>query len=377
MPEPKTLAPQANETSVTEVTAPVTPTVQTDVNVNGEVAPTQGDIPVKDPTGLDLSKLGEELGETFEVPTKKEEPPKAETTKVVPDKVDPAVIKQAKVARDYNGIDEADVPLFKQMGNEAFAKMRDLYVKSKESQKAIQERDTQIAQLKTGKATLPDSYYEHPEAFVLSPDYQPLVRDTQLAINIERHWQDQLAKVEENEDWQDISVDKDGNVVLSEPQAATSKVKAAIISRLQAVNNYRTGKENELRSFVTNYKQRVDGVKKFVENDVVGKIFGNAYSDESLNKPENAEVREFYNNAIKAVPVELQSNVLTKPFVMALTTIATLVKNQRAMSEAAKVATSKKEDATKVQPTAAGMSTGAKIEGKKLSIEEFEKALEE
>ena len=57
------------------------------------------------------------------------------------------------------------------MSNDAFAWVKPQLLERKNLAKVLSNKDAEIANLKSGKAQLPDSYFEHPQGFVLAPDY--------------------------------------------------------------------------------------------------------------------------------------------------------------------------------------------------------------
>lgn len=108
-----------------------------------------------------------------------------------------------KGERDYTGIDANDVPLFKKMGNEAFARAKQLYTENQaikkereaEKQKIVQ-LETDYNKLKTEGPQIPESYNEHPNAFMLTPEFNATVNNINSAQAVIGHWQQQLDAIE-------------------------------------------------------------------------------------------------------------------------------------------------------------------------------------
>jgi len=113
---------------------------------------------VKD--GVDLTKTIVDANKP-KVEEKKDEKKveTVDTTKSTPITQKGDIGKQALAARDYSGIDEADLPVFKQMSKEAFEKIKPIYQSNKANVAEIAKRDTRIKELEAGG--IPQSYYEH------------------------------------------------------------------------------------------------------------------------------------------------------------------------------------------------------------------------
>lgn len=103
-------------------------------------------------------------------------------------------IKKFPAARDYTGIAEADVPMFQRMSNEAYEKFRPIYDQHKQLTTENAQLKEQVA--KGGTAgQLPPSYYDHPNAYTLTPEYNQAVLESQEAAAVLEHWRTQLDEV--------------------------------------------------------------------------------------------------------------------------------------------------------------------------------------
>lgn len=165
------------------------------------------------------------------------EPDKKEADKAVKPTVEPVAPSKepVKVARDYSGLNEEETVLAKKMSNDSFA-----YFK-----KTLEDKKQLAEQLEQTKVAAPkqQSYYEHPDAYVLTDAFRTHQAAYSTAGRILQHWRDQLEKVEAGEDWQDLDMDTQGNLVLSEPKVVTAKSKAEIYSNM----NFASGQLNQQR----------------------------------------------------------------------------------------------------------------------------------
>src|ERR1041385_1145043 len=87
--------------------------------------------------------------------------------------------------------------LCKNMSNEAFAKLKPVYLEHKTLKDNLTQKDQTIAQLQEKTKGIPNNIYEHPNGFVLTPEYSKLSQTVGMAQQIQNHWADQLKKIRE------------------------------------------------------------------------------------------------------------------------------------------------------------------------------------
>jgi hypothetical protein len=105
-----------------------------------------------------------------------------------------APVKKFPASRDYTGIPEADVPMFQRMSNEAYEKFRPMYDSFMKQTQEIATLKEQVSKIPQA-GRMPDSYYEHPAAYVLSPEYSQAVIEANEAQSVLEHWRLQLDEV--------------------------------------------------------------------------------------------------------------------------------------------------------------------------------------
>lgn len=218
------------------------------------------------------------------------------------------------VARDYTGFEETEIPLLKRMSNDAFAWLKPQLLERKNLAKVIADKDRELANLKSGKAQLPDSYFEHPQGFVLAPDYNSAASDLQRAAYVERHWQNQLVKIRQAGEWQDLNFDARGNVVLSQPQKATAEAEANVLGYINWASGQKQDKQRNLltieQGFRNRHSEALNVIKK-IENDSFS-----AYNDEKhpympvLKNILNSIPPEFRNSPLASITAKAGTAVI-------------------------------------------------------------------
>lgn len=166
------------------------------------------------------------------------------TKEPAPAKEAPNVSKGGKPThRDY----AKDLPpelhaVAKEMSNPAYT----------EFVKYVQENKTLKAD-KTIKSEngLPVSYFEHPDSYILSPDFNQATQVIRQADSVLAHWEAQKAKIAAGEDWQDLDVDGNGKIILGRVHPASEEAKFKIGQYMQHVSS----KKLEAQKFAGEIKQ--------------------------------------------------------------------------------------------------------------------------
>lgn len=152
-------------------------------------------------------------------------------------------------ARDYADLPAEYHEVAKKMSNEAYSEFK----------KAITERQTLTSQLaEAKKGALPDNYYEHDNAYVLTPEFEQQSVAVSRAEQVLNHWRGQLNAVREGaETYTVLQQDAQGNFVTSAPLKVdrTTDVQLAEIHNW-AQNQYMQAQGN-LNAISQTHKQRV------------------------------------------------------------------------------------------------------------------------
>ena len=246
--------------------------------------------------------------------------------------------------RDYTGIAEEHKQHFTKMGNEAFALAKKAYV----------ERNELASKLKEAEAkTIPQSYFDNPNAYILTPEFREASQTVKLADTIKAHWEEQLVKMRNGQKVQGLAYDDKGQLVLTEPIAADANTEAQIIQAMTAASNSaqeaRRKAANIRETFTDRNKSLVAAVRQQEE-----KYFPNFDKEDH---PAQKYIKEFAPD----IPPAFADHPLTKPLLKAMSAVVIAVEQVKARD--AEIAKLKAQigDNGKVQPTmrAIGSSNAA------------------
>lgn len=172
-------------------------------------------------------------------------------------------------ARDYSGLTAEEIPLFKKMGDVAFATLKPQYLEYKNLKV---EHEKLKKQYEEGSKA---SFYDNEEAYQLTPEYKGLSANVnQLSAEID-HWQKQLASVRANEPWTPLVLDSKGNVVIGAPQEASPQAEATIVNQLMQGHSLKTSVADKLQQLQSNFSSQHKGFVSKI-SEVEAKIFEGA-----------------------------------------------------------------------------------------------------
>lgn len=318
---PEDILPIAGKIETGDLTIPAPETV--DLKVNPEVQQTQDTAPIIEYKVDQKIDEGERIDpesiegeapdfsdflsakEGVDTQGKKKEKKKVEV-KVEEKKSEEAqpIKKEEKkgnfVPRDYTGFDEKEKSFLKQTSNEAFSYLKPILIEHKRLGQTIAEKDKQIVDLKVGKQLLPESYYEHPEGYIFSQDYNKAAGDLQIASNIQNHWQEQLANIQTSGEFIPLlSIGVNGQLVKGQPVKGTALDAAKINGYLTGSVNQVMMKQNEMHRIQAEFRGQHTNVVKGVQ-EAIDKNFS-VYKDEKhpmqpVIKAIEAEIHPAYRN---------------------------------------------------------------------------------
>lgn len=154
---------------------------------------------------------------------------------------------------DLSEFGEQQQTWLKRMPSDARKYFADLIRVDKSNQEEIKTHKKKIQEISEGKVTIPDSYYEHPEAFKITPAYQEYQQNIGLAQSIYDHWVRQKQLVRAGKDWvdtEDIQDPKTGRtrVMLKNPQAADENTEIYIDENLALARRQIADLENGINA---------------------------------------------------------------------------------------------------------------------------------
>lgn len=161
-------------------------------------------------------------------------------------------------SRKFEGLDEDETKWFRAMGNESYAKLYPTYLEYKKQKEVLAQKDQEITKLKESKShEQAKVFYDHEEGYKLLPEYRGLEDEYNQASTEARIRQQQLAKVEGGEEWQEIARDKEGNYVYTGPMLpADAHAKAFLYSAITNLSVIQRDTMNKAIQFQKGYKDR-------------------------------------------------------------------------------------------------------------------------
>ena len=280
----------------------------------------------------------------------------------------------AKISRDYSGIPEAMVPHFQRMGNEAFNAFKPIYIDYLKEHAELEtlKKNPPVAARTDG---LPESYYEHPEAYTLSQDYRQASNNANESQLVLEHWRDQLDAVRNGAtDFTTLTRDPQSKQLVYGPkQTVDQRTQSYLESLFFNANNQATTFQQKLGAV----QQQYNAKHMSLVNDIRGWEKNTFAIFEKADHP----LQPFYKDTLSKFPPALQKNVLAQPLAKALVSINALmemVKKGQTAATTSKTTEQKKQEAQKqAGPTSSGLSadTGSS-NNDEISFDDFKKAKE-
>lgn len=168
----------------------------------------------------------------------------------------PIEIPSKSVDRDVSMFEGEDAELARQMSNKAYERFKEVYKHSKEV---------------TKQPTLED----HPDAYVLDPEYRRAQIGVSYAQFEEQHWRRQLKAITDGDDWQMLSYDENGKPTY-ETQPATEealeKVHEYLATALSVKQQKAAQAQQITEGFASRHQERANQFRK-IETDILGEEY--------------------------------------------------------------------------------------------------------
>lgn len=155
--------------------------------------------------------------------------------------------------RNFEGLEPDEIPFFKQMSNQAYAKVYPAYLASK---KANEEKAALQKELDEMRGF---NLYEAEGAWKLAPEYSELSQARARIEGEAQYWQDQLTKIETGEKWRPLMQSPDGRLYAGDEQEPTPQARALILGNLTKANQYLMQADNDLAQFEGQFKDKHKG----------------------------------------------------------------------------------------------------------------------
>jgi hypothetical protein len=230
---------------------------------------------------------------------------------------------KAKGGRDYSIFSAEEQALVKTAPNALFNHLKDVLPKLRTENATLK---TELDNAKKGIVKVPDSWNEHPEAYVLTPEYRQYRQAHAMVSEEESHWLEQLENVENGRAWAGIDGRDDaGNLVKTKEIADNSvRSKDYINQQLQAARGYKTqfaAKVGDLKTnHQKNYQESVntirEGVKAHCPWTTNDKLLATEieFENPETKKLEKASIGDTIKAAYNILPPVFRSHPLAEVF---------------------------------------------------------------
>lgn len=176
--------------------------------------------------------------------------------------------------RDYNGLPPEDVAVFKQMSNEAYARLRPVYDAHKAYEASKAEREAKEAEREKLIAELKGQhFYDLPDAWQLDPEIRPLAENQQSLAAEADFWQRQLAAIDKQEKIQLIVAGQDGKPMITAPMDPEPEHRAQITRAMQDALAKHAQVSAAVTQSVQSFKARYQGWDDMV-SEQTNRVFG-------------------------------------------------------------------------------------------------------
>lgn len=226
--------------------------------------------------------------------------------------------KQGKPSRDYSIFKPEDAEFLKATPNQVFDYLKTRLPALYDNEKKSAEYQEQLAKLKEGR--LPDSYYEHPNAYMLTPEFEQLSLKSDRVNFEQQHWMEQLERIESGQPFVELKgYNKQGQPVYSEPREAQSRDKVFAQQTLMAVQQAAMDIDNKLGSlqqgFGSRHQQDLNLIKEESKKRFPWLSDEKKLQDEiTLDDGKKASVKSIIEKAKSVLPASVRNHPLSDVF---------------------------------------------------------------
>lgn len=218
------------------------------------------------------------------------------------------------------------------------------------------------------KNVLPASYYQNPDAYILSPEYKEAATDLQYASYEEQHWTTQAQRIRAGEsEVYDLSFDKNGQPVHTKVTVDANNapyLEVQLQKNLAAAMQARQQVTHKVNEIKTGYTQRFTQANENL-NKLNAQYF-KAYMDPK--SPRSADI----NNFKQFLPAEFREHPLTQPLAYSYAMVLDLTAKIKQLEAAASTKAANAADAARATPVVASSAASpASSSASKLSMADF------
>lgn len=369
--EPNVISPDGIIDAMKPSNNPPPPAVEPRVDPKVEVTPEVKVPDTKEEPTVDFNEFltvkATPVKETPKTPvpdTKVETP---ETAKVKEPKLELKVELPPKVdlnQRDYSELDEQEIPLLKKMSNEAFEYVKPKLKQLKEVQKTIAEKETELQKLREGR--IPDSYYENPDAFVLTPEFQEVSANLSAAQTVTNHWKTQLNAIAEGADEvENLVLDESGRLVPGQKMKVDPNTRDNIILKINEVQRFAYQYEAKKQGIAENYtkfhQENVNALRGFEQ-----KFFPH------FEDPKNTQLHALLKDTVSKMPPAFRNSPAMQTAAKALLMLNAAVRRVQDLETKINAGVAPKPSVTPV-PKEGEVDTGVKGGESEVSFDQFQR----
>jgi hypothetical protein len=275
----------------------------------------------------------------------------------------PQVKSTTAPTRDLSDLDPDIAPVFKQMSNEAFAKLKPIILEQKKLKEAMQAKEAEVAKLKEGR--IPDSYYEHPEGYRLDPEFAEAAAAEDISAKIVKHWRDQLLAIRNgSSDYEHLYIDKDGKYAIDK-RPADASAEADILLYYNNAQHSHIRAKGAMEQFAKEFSNKHTGAKNWV-NQFESQAFS------LFDKEEGKHLNALVEDTIKNFPPALRNSIAARVLAKSLVTNQQFSRIVQQLT-APNPEKAKQEDKAKAGPNASEAMSGSGNGRSDITIDDFEK----
>ncbi len=272
------------------------------------------------------------------------------------------LVKEEKVPkqRDYSIFSEEEQKLFKGTSNEVYEYLKNVLPKLKETESKYnellnkQQQQSQPQQQPQQTQSKPTSFYDHPDAYLLSDEYRNTAMKYQMSNAEEQHWTEQLQRLRSGEtkltDF--LGYDDKGNPKFSEIEIKpdmVSKAEVQLIKNIQAANYAKQNTLQELSKYTETHKKNYsDSISKIKEME---NNFLSMYNEKS---PRYKDIQTFINN----IPPAFHNDPLLSPMSKMYAMILDLIDIAKKMKDNQTASGNTNDIKKKIQPSVSELKPG-------------------
>lgn len=176
------------------------------------------------------------------------------------------ILPTGQPARDYSDLDEAEKQIFQRMSNDAYNKLLPIYKEHKELKPKFEKLQKDASSYKDAR------WYDHENAYMLSPEVSNLQTQYNNLQFEEKYWQDQLAKLRAGQPANRLII-QNNQYGAGDEMPAGGQAEAEVLSNLQKAQIYQQQIMQNMQGFAENFKGRYKTMQQQL-SDYGTKLFG-------------------------------------------------------------------------------------------------------